>query len=323
MQGADSRGSGPVTRAGARMVQYGNQLKIVPPPFFAIPSWWRRFLFRILSPRELAVYLYVCSLLDKNSLAFPTQNQIAYEMGISGTDAVARAVKRLVRLGFLIRNTQYVSGTQRTVYQRPAAEFTLLCLLDEKAINNELFPGGKEPEIFNDDLDTTESAVALGLQSLLGRDAYDHYVSNMREKPDALRFVLLKKFQNNAGQSYEEALKALHRVEEKQGEEEFEDALGALPPPPPPERYYVLSPDNLKPCPCEYGHERVESAAAQCGIPNRTFVVAESKGGKFTKHAFAMNLGMLGNPGTSTPISSPVEGHRVREPSMSEKTDTP
>jgi hypothetical protein len=214
MGSAEAGASSTATRAGVRVVQYGNQLGgKMPPPFFSIPAWWRRFLFRVLSPRELTVYLYISSLLDKNSLAWPTQAQIANETGVSSIDTVARAIKRLVQLGFFIRNTQHVAGAQRSVYQRPAPEFTLLRLLDAKKIDNQLFPPGKESESFDDELDTTDSAVALGLQSLLGMQAYIQYVTTRDTDKESLRSALLVRFQSHTGQPYAEALAALRRAD--------------------------------------------------------------------------------------------------------------
>jgi biotin operon repressor len=187
-------------------VQAENRSPVPASPFFAIPAWWRRFLFQILSPRELAVYFYICSLLGRDSLAYPSQTQIAQEVGISSLDTIAKAIKKLTGSGFLIRNTQQIKGFQRTVYQRPAPEFTLIRLLDAKLIAYDLFPFDTDPDRFNDELDTTAGAVALGLKNLLGEA-----VATYEATPRSLRGLLAARFFRRTGQSYEEAWAALQQ----------------------------------------------------------------------------------------------------------------
>jgi hypothetical protein len=153
----------------------------VVPPFFAVPSWWRRFLFWTLRPREVTVYLYVLSLLDKTGIAFPTQEQMAYELNLAGTEPISQALTILERNGFLMRRRSRLAGRQtssaRTIYWRPATEFTLVTLLDREKIDGRLYPASKTAEQVRDELDTTESAVALGLRNLLGADRYAAYIA--------------------------------------------------------------------------------------------------------------------------------------------------
>jgi hypothetical protein len=199
-------------RGDLRPVQYCNQFTVAPAPFFIVPSWWRRFLFRVLSPREVVIYFYICSLLDKSALAFPSQSQIANEMGIASSDIVARATRRLVHLGFFIRNVQRIRYLNRTVYQRPAPEFTVLRLLDENVINADLFPRGKERESLNDELDTTESAVIYGLRNLLGPELYDEVALHPGSR-DAMRSALIQRFWQRCALRYEDALAQLDSAE--------------------------------------------------------------------------------------------------------------
>jgi hypothetical protein len=158
-----------------------NVTRNVPPPFFALASWWRRFLFWTLRPREITVYLYIVSLLDKNGTAFPSQAQMAYEMNLAGTDQISNALEVLERNGFLLRTRGQLEGrrtsSERTIYSRPAIEFTLIALLDRGKIDGRLYPTNKKSELIRDELDTTESAVALGLRNLLGPTRYSAYVA--------------------------------------------------------------------------------------------------------------------------------------------------
>jgi len=198
-----------------RPVQYGNTA-LAPPPFVAIPSWWRRFAFRVLSARELSVYLYVCTLLKKDGLAYPSHAQIANDIGGMSSDTIARAMKRLTYCGLLIRNTQRISNFQRTVYQRPAPEFTLIRLLETSEIDARLFPPQKAKEFYVDELDTTESAVQLGLRSLL-ENWYAQYANSAEvNTPRGLIKFLSLRFQHRAGKSYPESWAELQRGEEAQ-----------------------------------------------------------------------------------------------------------
>jgi hypothetical protein len=100
-------------------------------PYFVVPSAWRRFIFQVLSPRELAVYLYVCSLTDRNAIAYPTIQQIVEDLGVKSRLTITPALERLIRLGFLLGKKQdrgYLRG--RTIYQRPSPHYTIRELLD-------------------------------------------------------------------------------------------------------------------------------------------------------------------------------------------------
>src|ERR1700734_1001648 len=183
-----------------------NVTRSVPPPFFALPSWWRRFLFWTLRPREITVYLYIVSLLDKNGTAFPTQAQVAYEMNLAGTDQIANAMETLERNGFIQRTRAKLEGrrtsSERTIYSRPAVEFTLITLLDRGKIDGDLYPTNKKSELLRDELDTTESAVELGLRNLLGTDRYTTYLSE-KASSAALRAQLVLSLEARLGHPVE------------------------------------------------------------------------------------------------------------------------
>lgn len=175
---------GPSDRA-ALLIEPGNQFGHAPPPFFSIPSWWRRFLFRVLTPRDLAAYCHIVSLMDRNAIAFPTQRQIAQDLGVS-EDSVAGAARKLERYGFLLSAKRSLPGrstaTARTVYQRPIPEYTLLKLASAGRIDDRLTPRVRSNvnEQIVDDSDTSQSAVATGLRNLLGDHLYSQYAVGLQ-----------------------------------------------------------------------------------------------------------------------------------------------
>jgi hypothetical protein len=143
-------------------------------PFFAVAGWWRRFMYQVLSAREVVVYCYLCSLVDRNAIAYPTVEQIAADLGIRSRVIVSRGLERLHVLGFILRGPQLIRGrllSRRPVYQRPHPAHTLLRLLEMKVIDGELFPIG----IVRNENDSSHGAVRLGLMNLLGKELYHAY----------------------------------------------------------------------------------------------------------------------------------------------------
>lgn len=197
--------------------QERNSLSTVPPPFFAVPSWWRRFIFRLLTPRDLAVYVYICSLLGPKATAFPTYEQIAYELGLTTTEPIVASVRRLEKFGFIMRVLRRLHGrktaTRRTIYQRPTAEFTLLTLLKGGFIDGNLFPKGKQNELVIDELDTTASAVLTGLRNLLRQSRFETYINSTDERRTlVLQTLLQASLQERTGHTYLQLVDALRNV---------------------------------------------------------------------------------------------------------------
>jgi len=115
--------------------------------FVCIPSWWQTFLFRVLKPNELAVYLHICSVIELNA-SFPVSlGTIAHDLGLSGRNDVINAIKALEDLGFIIREVGYVSGKlgalPQSVFQRPSIPYTIARLLDQDIIDASLRPTAK------------------------------------------------------------------------------------------------------------------------------------------------------------------------------------
>jgi hypothetical protein len=173
----------------------GNQFRASDaPPYFIFPNWWRRFIFVILSAEELRLYCCLCTYFDSHSIAYPLRKHLANETGVSEQVIVA-CLKRLKQLGFILSAKQLIQRTfsepiKRTVYQRPAPEFTLLQLLSADEIDEDLYPV-KYPTV---DAKLSEAAVDVGLRRLLGPEKYPiySYIADRLEKRSILRDALTK-----------------------------------------------------------------------------------------------------------------------------------
>ncbi len=157
-------------------------------PYYAIPVWWRRFIYRVLSAREFCVYTYLCGVFDRNGVAYPTVAQIADDLGIKSSIVVSRALRRLAALGFILRGDRSIKGrllSRRLVYQRPLAAHTLKTLLAQGAIDHRLFPSKSSAPAKKSDF--TDRAVELGLRRVLGDDLFHAY----ELAPEARRADLL------------------------------------------------------------------------------------------------------------------------------------
>jgi hypothetical protein len=208
--------------------QERNRFLTAPPPFFSIPSWWRRFLFRILPPRDLTIYAYICSLCGPEATAFPTHDQIAYEMGLNSTDGVIKALGRLEDCGLLMRELKTLPGrqtaTRRTVYQRPSPEFTLLRLIEKGDIDENLFPKGKHDESLIDEQDTTAAAVSAGLKSLLTKRYPAVSSASSENRKEALWSALHAQLQERTGKTYVD-LRAVLKLKNRYSETSADVAL--------------------------------------------------------------------------------------------------
>jgi len=114
--------------------------------YVPFPTWWRRFVFRALSPRDIAVYLYVCTYMGPLQLSHPTIRTISDDLGTTNRHGVTASLQKLVDLGFLVRQQRTVSQDNlhpRYLYQRPSPEYTLVTLLQSGYINGYLQPTAK------------------------------------------------------------------------------------------------------------------------------------------------------------------------------------
>jgi hypothetical protein len=151
----------------------GNQFSAVSP-FFAIPSWWRSFFFTVLSPRDIAIYTYICSHMDENAIAYPTYQYMKADLNISNARIIKKSLDHLIDCGFLmvrILAPIRISRHSRNVYQRPCIEYTLRELLNKNYIDTAFRPQIPKPAaaaVRGDRIGRNEASIRGGLYRLLG-----------------------------------------------------------------------------------------------------------------------------------------------------------
>lgn len=155
------------------------------------PTWWRRFAFRVLEPRDIAVYLYVCSYMSTQLSSRPTIKTISSDMGYSNRHGVTDSLERLVERGFLVRQKMPSvvlrdNRHPRYVYQRPSMAFTLCTLLSQFLINGYLQPTTKTMRRGQDRLPGQIEArlwkpLIEPLKALIGNDAFAEWAKAPNE----------------------------------------------------------------------------------------------------------------------------------------------
>lgn len=138
-------------------------------PFHTMPSWWRRFFFQILTPREITVYDYFLSRLNPEGVAWPSPEQIASDMAYKDVDAIRKATRKLVDLGFLIgpsdeERIEYKLG-KMPIYQRPCPAYTIKKLLETGTVNGALYPTSNKVRSQHDE--DADSVVKSGIAATL------------------------------------------------------------------------------------------------------------------------------------------------------------
>lgn len=115
-------------------------------PLVELPSWWSGFLFHVLNPRQLCLYLYLTLLTSETGVCHPTTKQIRQDLGLASLTIVFEAMAVLEELGFILRQRQNIAElkSRRNVYQRPSCEYTILRLLDCGKIDGLLRPSPGE-----------------------------------------------------------------------------------------------------------------------------------------------------------------------------------
>jgi len=58
-------------------------------PFAEFPAWWSGFLFHVLNPRQLSLYLYLSLLSATTGICHPTTKQIRQDLGLSSLTIVS------------------------------------------------------------------------------------------------------------------------------------------------------------------------------------------------------------------------------------------
>ena len=156
-------------------------------PLVAIPAWWSGFLFHVLNPRQLSMYVYLIMLADERGVCHPTIDQIRKDLGLLSTTMVFESIAVLEEYGFFMRSRQTVaeSRSRRNVYRRTACEYTILRLLETNKIDGELRPiGGDAPSYESHQL------TMYGLEELLGRRFARYAEASREHKRDVLLALL-------------------------------------------------------------------------------------------------------------------------------------
>jgi SOS-response transcriptional repressor LexA len=143
------------------------------------------FLYHVLNPRQVSIYLYLTMLACETNVCHPTTKQIRNDLRLSSLSIVFGAISVLERNGFLLRERRQVPElkSRRNVYQRPSCEFTVLRLLELGKIDGCLRPvSGAATEVSDDSRRLKED----WLRQTLG-DLYAAYsAAEDEEKADIL-----------------------------------------------------------------------------------------------------------------------------------------
>jgi SOS-response transcriptional repressor LexA len=162
------------------LVFHGSQY-ITVNPFFTIPSWWRRFLFTLLKPREIQLYCYICSQTDQNGIAFPTYENIKADLNLSNRTMIAKALAELENKGLILRkrlSPLESSRHVRNVFQRPSVEYTLYTLLTKGYIDGDfrcLIPKPTAAATRGDKASRNSKGIRIALYTILGQNYYTRY----------------------------------------------------------------------------------------------------------------------------------------------------
>lgn len=159
-------------------------------PLALVPAWWSAFIFHILNPRQVCMYLYLVMVSDEHGECSPTIDQIREDLGLYSSSMVFEALSVLEDLGFIVRERLTVDGTRsrRNRYRRPSCETTLLRLLERGRIDGELHTSNPLRAAASPE---SQALVIAGLHDLLGDEGYERYVASARElKRDVLVSLL-------------------------------------------------------------------------------------------------------------------------------------
>jgi hypothetical protein len=169
-------------------------------PLTQIPAWWSGFLFHVLNPRQVSMYVYLIMLADDSGVCHPTIEQIRKDLGLLSTTMVFESIAVLEEYGFFVRSRESLpeSRSRRNVYRRTACEYTILRLLETNKIDGELSPvGAGDPASAE-----ARQLIDAGLKDILGDD-YQHYTSAPpAEKRETLMQILNKRLRQRPAGIY-------------------------------------------------------------------------------------------------------------------------
>jgi hypothetical protein len=135
-------------------------------PLAPIPAWWSTFLFHVLNPRQVCMYLYLAMLTSTSASCHPTIEQIREDLSLYSTSMVFEALAALEDLNFIERERRLLPGSRakRNVYRRPRCERTILRLLERGLIDGSLQATSRQGTPRPSE---SEQLVARGLASIL------------------------------------------------------------------------------------------------------------------------------------------------------------
>lgn len=169
-------------------------------PLVQIPAWWSGFLFHILNPRQVSMYVYLIMLSDDSGVCHPTIEQIRKDLGLLSTTMVFESIAVLEEYGFFVRTRESLpeSRSRRNVYRRTACEYTILRLLETNKLDADLCPVGAGDPASGE----ARHLVENGLRDLLGGQ-YERYAATPAEsKRDVVMTILNETLRKRAAGIY-------------------------------------------------------------------------------------------------------------------------
>lgn len=157
-------------------------------PLVQIPAWWSGFLFHVLNPRQVSMYVYLIMLSDDRGVCHPTIEQIRKDLGLLSTTMVFESIAVLEEYGFFVRSRESLpeSRSRRNVYRRTACEYTVLRLLETNKLDGELCPvGSGEPASAE-----ARYLVETGLRDLLDAQYERYAAAPAEQKRDTMMTIL-------------------------------------------------------------------------------------------------------------------------------------
>ena len=151
-------------------------------PLVEVPAWWSGFLFHVLNPRQVSMYLYLIMLCDDRGICHPTIEQIRKDLGLLSTTMVFESIAVLEEYGFFMRSRQSLpeSRSRRNVYRRASCEYTVLRLLETNKIDHSMHPLGSS----DTQSDDARGLIQAGLKQMLGSVVYQRYSAASEEGQD-------------------------------------------------------------------------------------------------------------------------------------------
>jgi hypothetical protein len=157
-------------------------------PQAQLPAWWSGFLFHVLNPRQVSMYVYLIMLSDGYGVCHPTIEQIRKDLGLLSTTMVFESIAVLEEYGFFVRSRESLpeSRSRRNVYRRTACEYTILRLLETNKLDGDLLPVGSSNAASAD----SRQLVDIGLKEMLGVQYGRYAAAESAQKREVLMGLL-------------------------------------------------------------------------------------------------------------------------------------